>query len=212
MTADSHDAVMQWWLREFDASTHALADLQAAHRSNGFEWGEAFCGWFLGSAAWLSGDMTQAGEHYTRSLEIYRRVGDYTFIAWTLLPLANITLVSGELDQATALYEQSLRVMGDIADRHGVGAVLLGMGLAAHYRGDTEKARTLLEEAQTNLREGGGGQGISWPLSNVLVDTHTHDLLVETVRRYENALNLPLEEWVAMVCSDGEAWMARAKS
>jgi hypothetical protein len=121
-------------------------------------------------------------------------------------------LVSGELDQATALYEQSLRVMGDIADRHGVGAVSLGMGLEAHCRGDTEKARTLLEEAQTKLREGGGGQGISWPMSNVLVDTHTHDLLAETTERYENSLNLPLGEWVEMVCSDGEAWMARAKS
>ena len=125
MTADSHDAVMLWWLRDFDASTHARADLQAAHRSNGFEWGDPFCGWLLGSAAWLSGDMTLAEERYTRSLEIYRRVGDATFIGWTLLPLANISLKSGELDQATAIYEQSLRVMGEIGDRHGVGAVLM---------------------------------------------------------------------------------------
>lgn len=102
--------------------------------------------------------------------------------------------------------------MGDIADRHGVGAVSLGMGLEVHCRGDTEKDRTLLEEAQTKLREGGGVQGISWPMSNVLVDTHTHDLLAETMERYENSLNLPLGEWVEMVCSDGEAWVARAKS
>ena len=82
MTTDSHDAVMQWGLRDFGASSRVLAKIQAIHRSNGFEWGDGFCGWFLGSAAWLSGDMTQAGEHYSRSLEIYRRVGDYTFIAW----------------------------------------------------------------------------------------------------------------------------------
>ena len=82
MTTDSHDAVMQWGLRDFGASSRVLAKIQAIHRSNGFEWGDGFCGWFLGSAAWLSGDLTQAGEHYSRSLEIYRRVGDYTFIAW----------------------------------------------------------------------------------------------------------------------------------
>jgi len=82
MTTDSHDAVMQWGLRDFGASSRVLAKIQAIHRSNGFEWGDGFCGWFLGSAAWLSGDITQAGEHYSRSLEIYRRVGDYTFIAW----------------------------------------------------------------------------------------------------------------------------------
>ena len=49
-------------------------------------------------------------------------------------------------------------------------------------------------------------------MSNVLDDTHTHDLLAETTERYENSLNLPLGEWVEMVCSDGEAWMPRAKS
>ena len=49
-------------------------------------------------------------------------------------------------------------------------------------------------------------------MSNVLVDTHTHDLLAETTERYENSLNLPLGEGVEMVCSNGEAWMARAKS
>jgi len=71
--------VMLWWLRDFDASTHALADLQATRRSNGFDWGDAFCGWFLGSDVWLMGHLTQAEEQYNRSLEIYRRVGDSTF-------------------------------------------------------------------------------------------------------------------------------------
>ncbi len=139
MTAENYDCVMLWWLRDLDASNRGLTDIQAAHRSNGFEWGDAFCGWFLGSAAWLMGDMTKANEHYTRVLEIFRRIGDLTFIAWTLLPMANISLESGELDQATALYEQSLPMMGDIGDRHGVGAVLLGLGMTAQFRGESER-------------------------------------------------------------------------
>ncbi|MCH8925549.1 MAG: tetratricopeptide repeat protein, partial [Proteobacteria bacterium] len=173
------------------------------------EWGDAFCGWFLGSAAWLMGDMTRAYEHYTRVLEMFRRVGDLTFIAWTLLPLANISLGSGDMKQAKALYEQSLPMMADIGDRHGEGAVLLGLGMAADFWGDTDEAQRLLTDAQTSLREGGGGQGLSWPISNVLVDTRTHDLLVEATNRYQNSLNLPPEEWTRMVCSDGEAWRAR---
>jgi tetratricopeptide (TPR) repeat protein len=155
------------------------------------------------------GHLTQAEEHYSRSLDIFRRVGDFTFIGWTLLPLANIALASDELDKATGLYEQSLRAMGDIGDRHGVGAVLLGLGLVAHVRGEAAKAQTLLEEAQTNLREGGGGQGLAWPLSNVLVDSRTHDLLVEVTDRYQASLNLPIDEWVEMVCADGDAWRGR---
>ena len=209
MTAENYDAVMLWWQRDFEASSRGLTEVQAAHRSNGFEWGDAFCGWFLGSIAWLMGDITQANEHYNRSLELYRRVGDLTFIAWTLLPLANISLRSGELDQAKALYEQSLPIMRDIGDLHGVGAVLLGLGMLAQLRGNTDEAQSLLTEAQTKFREGTGGQGLSWPMSNVLVDTSTHDLLVEATNRYQASLSLPPEEWARMVCADGEAWRVR---
>ena len=99
--------------------------------------------------------------------------------------------------------------MGEIGDRHGVAAALLGLGMAAHFRGEAEEAERILSQAQTNLREGSGGQGIAWPLSNALVDTRTHRQLVEATNRYENALNLPPDEWTKMVCSDGEAWRAR---
>ena len=212
MTAQTNQAALLWLQRDFEASNRMFAEIQAAWQADGFEWGDALCSWFLGSAAWLVGDMTRAYEHYTRVLEIFRRVGDLTFIAWTLLALANIALESDELDQAAALYERSLPMMGDLGDRHGVGTIQLGLGMAAHFRGETEEAQLLLVEAQTNLREGGGGQELSWALSNALVDTRTHDLLVEVTDRYQASLNLPPAEWAKMVCSDGEAWRARARS
>ena len=181
-------------------------------RTNGFECGDAFCGWFLGSAAWLAGDLTQAYVHNTRSLETFRRVGDLTLIAWTIIRLGNISLESGELEEATALYDQCLTMMGDLGDRHGTGVVLLGLGMAVQPRGETAEAQRLLVEAQTNLREGGGGQGLSWPMSNVLVDTRTHDLLVEATDRYQASLDLPASEWTEMVLADGEGWRARTRS
>ena len=55
---------------------------------------------------------------------------------------------------------------------------------SVHLRGETEEAQRLLGEAQTHFREGGGGQGLSWPISSVLVDTRTHDVLVDATRRY----------------------------
>ena len=211
-TAEAHGAMVGWYQRNLEDSNRIHAEIQAAHQANGFEWGDAICGWFLGSAAWLAGDLTPAYEHYNRSLEIFRRLGDLTLIAWTLLPLGNIASESNELDQATALYDQSFSMMVDIGDRHGAGAVLLGLGMAAHFRSETAEAQRLLVEAQTNLREGGGGQGLSWPLSNVLVDTRTHNLLVEVTQRYQGSLNLPPDEWARMVCADGEAWRARTRS
>ena len=35
---------------------------------------------------------------------------------------------------------------------------------------------------------------------------------IEATDRYKKGLNLPLEEWVEIVCSDGEAWRARTRS
>ncbi len=211
-TAKTYDAMIRWYQRELDASSRRFTEIQEAMRAARFEWGDAFCGWFLGSTAWFLGDLTRAHDQYTRSLEIFRRVGDFTFIAWILLPLANIALESDELDRATALYEESLSIMGDLGDRHGVGAVLLGLGMVTNFRGEIDEARRLIVEAQTNLREGGGGQGLSWPISNVLVDTRTHDLLVDATRRYQAGLDLPAAEWTRMVLADGEAWRARSRS
>ena len=212
MTAQAYIAENLWFQRDLETSRKMFTEMQAAQEAAGFEWGDAFSRYFLGSCAWFMGDMVEAREQYTQSLEIFRRLGDLSLIAWILLPLANIAMATNELEEASGLYEQGFAMMTDLGDRHGAGAVQLGLGLAAHYRGETVEAQILLEEAQTNLREGGGGQGLSWPMFNVLVDTRTHNLLVETVRRYENALNLPLEEWVEMVCADGEAWRGRTRS
>ncbi|MEE8159872.1 MAG: adenylate/guanylate cyclase domain-containing protein, partial [Dehalococcoidia bacterium] len=150
-TAQTYDANILWWQRSLDASVGRFTEIQAGHQSNGFKWGDAFCGWFLGSAAWLLGELTRADAHYNRSLEVFRRVGDFTLIAWTLLPLANIALESNELDKATLLYDECLSLMGDTGDRHGAGAALLGLGMGAHFRGEREEAQLLLTEAQTNF-------------------------------------------------------------
>ena len=139
-------------------------------------------------------------------------MGDLALIAWTLLRGANISLESNDLGRAAALYDECLPMMVDLGDRPGVGAVLLGLGMVAHFRGEPAEAQRILVEAQTHLREGGGGQGLSWPISNVLVDTRTHDLLVEATDRYQASLSLPPEEWARMVCADGDAWRARSRS
>ena len=109
-----------------------------------------------------------------------------------------IALKAGELEHAIELYEQSLRHRRP----PGVAAVSMGLGMASHFRGECEKVQSLLTEAQTNFREGVGGQGLSWPLSNVLVDTHTHDLLLQATRRYESSLNLPPDDWGRMVIAE----------
>ena len=113
---------------------------------------------------------------------------------------------------ADQLFEEGLAVMKDVGDRHGIGAILLGMGMALELRGETEEAERLLNEAQTNLREGGGGAGMSWPISNVLVDTRTDELLAEATNRYQSSHNLPPAEWASMVYADRDTCFARYAS
>ena len=211
-TAQSYYAMVLWYQRDLEASGRRFTEIQTVMRANGIEWGDAFCRVFLGSAAWLLGDLARAREHYTRGLAIFQRVGDLALIAWSLLPLANIALDADEPDESAALYNECLPMMGDLGDRLGVGTVLLGLGMAEQLRGGTDEARRLISEAQAHLREGGGGQGLSWGLSNALVDTRTHGLLVDATRRYQAGLDLPAAEWTRMVIADGEAWRARPRS
>ena len=98
-TGQTYEAAVLWFQRDLKPSSRKFADIQTAMRAAGFEWGDAFCDFFLGSAERFHGDLTRAREHYARGLEIFRRVGDLALIAWTLLPLANISLESGETDQ-----------------------------------------------------------------------------------------------------------------
>ena len=113
-TAQTYEAVILWWQRDLETSRRRLTEIQTAMRASGFEWGDAFTGWFLGSIAWFAGDITNALEHTSRSLKIFRRIGDLALIAWTLLREGNIYLESDELDQATVLYEECLPMMGDL--------------------------------------------------------------------------------------------------
>ena len=72
-TAQTYEAIILWYQRDFEASTPRFAEVQAAHQSYAFEWGDAFCEWFLGSAAWFAGEITQAFEHNSRSFQTRRR-------------------------------------------------------------------------------------------------------------------------------------------
>ena len=51
MTAQTYEAVLLWFQRDLEASTRKFAEIQADHRTYGFEWGDAFCDFNLGSAA-----------------------------------------------------------------------------------------------------------------------------------------------------------------
>ena len=58
-------------------------------------------------------------------------------------------------------------------------------------------------------QEGAGGQELAWAISNAMIDTSTQELLVKAADRYKKGPNLPIGDWLEMVCADGEAWSGR---
>jgi len=72
-----------------------LVGIQADQRAMGFEWGDAFAGFVLGSTFGFAGDVRGSHEHYNRTLEMLRRLGDFSLVAWVLVNLSNIAEVRG---------------------------------------------------------------------------------------------------------------------
>ena len=208
-TAQIYDATVLWFKREFDDCKPKFTELQSAMRSAGADWADAFCGWFLGSIAWSLGELDVARDHYAHSIEVFRREGDLNLIAWSLIALGNIARDADDLDESVTFYNECLPMMSDVGDRHGVGVVLIGLGMAEHFRGNVIEPERLIAEAQVQLREGTGGQGLSWALSHSPVDTRTLKLLREVTSRYEAALTSPTDEWTEMIIQDSTIWRDR---
>ncbi|NQW18156.1 MAG: tetratricopeptide repeat protein [Chloroflexi bacterium] len=199
-----------WYARDFEKSAPMFIEIQEIMRTQGFVWGDGFCGWFRGSTAWFIGDLDAARQHYDRSLEIFEELGDLKLIAWSLITMANIESDANDFKKSSALFGRAIPLMNDLGDRLGVGTATMGLGLVNHYVGDDDAARRQIAEAQTLLREGSGGQGLSWALANAQIDTRTIDLMVANTFRYQSSLELPADEWTRMVIADGEEWRERA--
>ena len=83
-------------------------------------------------------------------------------------------------------------------------------GLPLDYRPmDLER---LLIDAQRHLREGGGGQGVSWPISNSMIINGTEEQLRDAADRYQHSLESPPDQWTKMLFADRDAWLARTST
>ena len=211
-TAQTNEAVILWYQRDLEGSAARFTELQAAFRANGYDWGDAFCSFFLGSISGFEADLSLAKERYSRSLEMFRKLGDLGLIAWILVPLGNIVLALGDTELSSKLHEEALAMMTDLGDRHGMGAIMLAMGMSADLRGDTAEAERLLIDAQRHLREGGGGQGVSWPISNSMIINGTEEQLRDAADRYQHSLESPPDQWTKMLFADRDAWLARTST
>ena len=106
-----------------------------------------------GVLAWRQGDYPVARECYTRSLELYRALGDERAAGHALRGLGVVIGEQGEAQTARSLLEESLAIARDNGNLRGAAASALNLGLLEAYQGNVDRARELYMESLATGRE-----------------------------------------------------------
>ncbi len=88
-------------------------------------------------------------------MEIFRKLGDKSYIGLALIYLGDIARQQGDYERAAALYEKSLALYREIGSKWGIALPLQNLGKIAFARGDYARARALFEQSLPLYRESG---------------------------------------------------------
>ncbi len=105
----------------------------------------------LGIATYNQGKVTEAYHHLTKSLEIWRSVGDPRGLCYCLLHLALITLTLDEITKTESILRESNQIAATNKDwwSYAFGLDLMGMVSLAH--GKNEDALAFFEQGKTQM-------------------------------------------------------------
>jgi predicted ATPase len=127
-----------------------------------------------GALAYRLGDFASAREHFERSLELHRKLGDELGVARLTGELGNTAVAEEEYDGALALYEQAVAGFRAAGQLSRVAVVTSNMGAVANMQGNYDRGRRLLEEALALQREHDDDEGAAVSLHNLArVDLRT---------------------------------------
>src|SRR5262249_18310406 len=92
-------------------------------------------------------DYTAVRLFRDESLAIWRKLGNKTYIAWTLRELGALADCQGDYTAAQSHYEDSLELFRELGDPWGMGFTLNSLTCVAQARGDHALARSLFEQS-----------------------------------------------------------------
>jgi predicted ATPase/tRNA A-37 threonylcarbamoyl transferase component Bud32 len=152
-----------------------------------------------GYAALCEGDLVPATEHFERSLELARSVGDARHEAAALAPLARVLLARGEADAARAAAERALEFAGAEADK-ATASVACNVLADIAAEEDEEPACTAFAERGMRLRRELGDRSL---LASSLVDSARRAFS----RREPAETAVLLHEGLELARTVGDAWI-----
>ena len=168
-----------------------------------------------GTFAFHRADFDRAIELHGEALELYRKVGDDSGIAFALLCLGAQHFEKGDYEVAAPFLEGALALSRRIGDKRQMAGTLHNLAEVERQRGNYERAKTLSMEGMALSR----AMKDKWLLSIALgwmglmtvFDLGEHDLAERSLKE-ALALNRELGNWAyGAYCLEGFAGLAGAR-
>jgi predicted ATPase/DNA-binding CsgD family transcriptional regulator len=119
------------------------------------------------SLSFIQSHYERAEALTSKSLPLYRELGDQRGIALSLWVLGNIAWVRGDTAKARSLLEEALALFKEVDDKEYVAYSLFSLGLLASSQGEYARACALYEESLAFFREIEHKRGIAHSLSQL---------------------------------------------
>lgn len=143
-----------------------------------------------GSMAWSQGDFAKAEECHGEALELNRRLGDTSGIAFSLNNLGVQAEALGDRGRAIALYQESLELHRQLGNELGIAYALNNLGALAWEESDFDEAARLFEESLAIRRKLGDHQRVADGLYNLGEIAYAQQDYARATSLYQESLAL----------------------
>jgi tetratricopeptide (TPR) repeat protein len=183
---------MQHYAGDIEQRAEFARRALALARSMGDGVRQAFALFILG---WDQRDPPKACAYLEEAIVIFRRVGDWRFLAQSLGVLGLTVLSNGDLASAEMFLDEAYEV-NQRTNRSAMEYVLTGKGILCMLRGNFGQARLYLQMNIENLEKMGNRVGVLWArarLGDVALRegniAEAHQILVDTIENFHTTRN-----------------------
>jgi Nif-specific regulatory protein len=176
----------------------------------------------LGVLAWYQGETSLASDMANRSLEIYQKLNEETYVSKVSQFLATIYWQRRDLTRAKDYYNQVLPMQREKGDAYFRIRTLQGLGLVSYDIGEWHKSLEYLDEAKGLCQKIGDQEGLGDILCNLgivleeidewprAVENYKKDIEIRQNIKNDKGLGITLNNLAGLLIKKGEFQDAEA--
>jgi predicted ATPase len=197
---------MQHFAGDIEQRAEFARQALALARSMGDDVRQAFALFILG---WDQRDHQRARKYLEEAVVLFRRAGDWRFLAQSLGILGLAVLSNGDLESAEEFLDEAYEV-NQRTNKSAMEYVLTGKGILWMLRGEYGQARAFLQKNIDNLEKMGNPMGVLWGrarLGSVALRegsvAEAHRVLVDVIENFhtngnKNGLTFALDRMASL--------------